>query len=232
MLQCQLVDSCIFLFLDLLDLLLALVLHLLAEVEHLVFEFQMNFVADALELLTQLGLLLVLLFGEGVDVLVLAHLLLLLADLEESQVLLELSLVEAVLIFDVLQVDLRLFLQLGELVEVLEHQVLAPLFVDLDLDLMFLVQVLELTLLVSKLSLLVLEFLLADEPEVVNSESFVVVLTGRLLFDLDHVFELPALVSEGPFVGLVIDIVNRLGLLSCLVLGRAASLLLWLGSHN
>ena len=59
-------------------------------------------------------------------------------------------------VLGVLECDLGLLLQLSELVEVLEHQVLHTLFVDLDLYLVLLVQILQLTLLVSKLRLLIL----------------------------------------------------------------------------
>jgi hypothetical protein len=52
-------------------------------------------------------------------------------------------------VLGVLECDLGLLLQLGELVEVLEDQVLHALLVDLDLYLVLLVQVLQLALLVS-----------------------------------------------------------------------------------
>ena len=52
-------------------------------------------------------------------------------------------------VLGVLESDLGLLLQLSELVEVLEHQVLHALLVDLDLYLVFLIQVLQLALLVS-----------------------------------------------------------------------------------
>jgi len=83
--------------------------------------------------------------------------------------LLQFSLINAVFILDILQSNLRLLLQLSELVEVLEDKMLAPLFINLNLDLMLLVQVLEFSLLVSEFSLFVFELLLADEPEIVDS---------------------------------------------------------------
>ena len=59
-------------------------------------------------------------------------------------------------VLSVLEGDFGLLLQLGELVEVLEDQVLHALLVDFDLYLVLLVQVLQLALLVTQLRLLVL----------------------------------------------------------------------------
>ena len=59
-------------------------------------------------------------------------------------------------VLSVLEGDFGLLLQLGELVEVLEDQVLHALLVDFDLYLVLLVQVLQLALLVAQLRLLVL----------------------------------------------------------------------------
>lgn len=99
---------------------------------------EVDLVADAFELVADLRLLLVLLAGQGVQILLVTDLLLLLGDVDGPEVLLQLSLVDAVLVLDVLQGDLRLFLELSELVEVLEDEMLAPLLVDFLLDLMFL----------------------------------------------------------------------------------------------
>jgi hypothetical protein len=54
------------------------------------------------------------------------------------------------------------------LILVLVQQVLDSLLVDLDLNLVLLFQVLQLSLLVAQLSLLVLDLLLLDDPEVVE----------------------------------------------------------------
>ena len=59
-------------------------------------------------------------------------------------------------VLGVLESDFGLLLQLGELVKVLEDQVLHALLVDFDLYLVLLVQVLQLALLVTQLRLLVL----------------------------------------------------------------------------
>ena len=69
-------------------------------------------------------------------------LLLLLLDLEAADVLLQLPLLDAVVVLPVLQLDLGLLLQLRQLVQILEHQMLDPLLVDLDFDFVLLVQVL------------------------------------------------------------------------------------------
>jgi hypothetical protein len=80
-----------------------------------------------------------------------------------------------VVVFSILEGDFGLLLEVGELIEVLEHQVLHALLVDLDLDLVLLIQVLQLTLLVTQLSLLVLQLLLANDPEVVDSLSLILI---------------------------------------------------------
>ena len=87
------------------------------------------------------------------------------------------------LIFTVLQLDLRLLFHHCLLVQVLEHEMLKTLAPDLDSDRVLLLQVLMLTILVSELGLLVFEFLLRNEPEIVNSQPLVIVLArGNLLF--------------------------------------------------
>jgi len=78
----QLTDSSVLLFLNLLDFVLPLVLHLLSEVEHLMLVLEVDLVADSLELLAELRLLLVLLLVQGVEVLVVADLLLLGGNLD------------------------------------------------------------------------------------------------------------------------------------------------------
>ena len=106
---------------------------------------------------------------QGVAVLCLAHLLLLLRHFECSQVLLQLTLANTMLILGVLKLDLSLLLDGGLLIEVLEHQMLQSLPPDLDRDGVLLLQVLVLTVLVSKLGLLVLELLLGHKPEIIDT---------------------------------------------------------------
>ena len=98
--------------------------------------FGVDFVADSLELVFELGLLFVLLLSESIEVLLMSDLLLFLGNLDGSQVLLELSFIDSVFIFDILQSYLGLLLELGQLIEILENEMLTSLFVDLDLDLM------------------------------------------------------------------------------------------------
>jgi hypothetical protein len=54
-----------------------------------------------------------------------------------------------VIIFSIFKSDFSLFLELGQLVKVLEDQVLDALLVDLDFDLVLFTQVLELSLFVA-----------------------------------------------------------------------------------
>ncbi len=68
---------------------------------------------------------------------------------QRSDVLFKFSLVDPMIIFSVLQLDLSLLFQLSELIQVLENQMLDTLFVYFDLDLIFLTQVLHLSLLIS-----------------------------------------------------------------------------------
>ena len=92
-------------------------------------------------------------------------------------------------ILSILECDLSLLLELGQLIEVLEHQVLHSLLVDLDLDLVLLVQVLQLTLLVTQLRLLVLQLLLANDPKVVDSLPFILVEPCQVFLLADLVLE-------------------------------------------
>ena len=95
----------------------------------------MDLVADSFELLALLGLNLVLFLGESIEILLVPLLLLLDADLDRSQVLLQLSLIDPVFILHVLKSDLSLLLELCELVLILEYQMLRSLLVYLNLDL-------------------------------------------------------------------------------------------------
>lgn len=130
---------------------------------------RLDFIGDALVLLPDGGSLRIVGLGQGVLELGMSHFLLLFGHLESPKVLFELTLVNTVLVFRVLKGDLGLFLQLSELVEVLESKMLQPLFVNLDGDLVLLFEILEFSLFVPELGLLVLKLLLANEPEVVNS---------------------------------------------------------------
>ena len=155
---------------------------------------------------------------KSVTVLCLADFLLLLLNFERAQVLFKLAFVNAVLIFGVLELDLSLFLHHGLLVEVLEHQMLQSLSPDLDRDRVFLLQVLMLTILVPELGLLVLELLFGDEPEVVDSETLIVVLTCRNFFLLDGALQSTAFISHSPSILLIVVIIDGIGALQGLLL--------------
>ena len=155
MLGRELLDCLVLLLLNLFDFVLPLVFHLLSQIQHLVLEFEMDLVRDSFKVLSQLGLGLVLLLSQGIEILSMPHFLLFLADLERSQILLELSGVDAVLIFHVLESDLVLLFQFSELIQVLEDEMLAPLLVDLDLNLMLFLKILQLSLFISQLRLFI-----------------------------------------------------------------------------
>jgi hypothetical protein len=61
-------------------------------------------------------LFLVFISSQGIQVLLVSHLLFFLADFKSSEVLLEFSFVDSIFIFDVLECDLSLFFQLCELI--------------------------------------------------------------------------------------------------------------------
>lgn len=120
----QVLDRLILLGFNLRDLSFAFLFHVLAQEQHLVLEFELDLVGDALVFFTLVGRFLVVVAREGVQVLVVAHVLLLFGHVQPAEILLQLALGDAVLIFSVLKSDLGLFLQLGQLVEVLEDQML------------------------------------------------------------------------------------------------------------
>ena len=149
--------------------------------------------------------------GESVAVLSLAHFLLLLLNFESAQVLLQLTLVDAMLIFAILELDLRLLLHHSLLVQILEHEMLETLAPDLDRNGVLLLQILMLTVFITEFGLLVLELFLGYEPEVVDSETLVVVLArGNLLF-FDETLECSALVSHRLLVLVIVVIVDSVG---------------------
>ena len=69
--------------------------------------------------------------------------------------MLELSGVDSVLIFHILECDLVFLFQFSELIQVLEDEMLASLFVDLDLNLMLFLKILQLSFFISQLRLFV-----------------------------------------------------------------------------
>jgi hypothetical protein len=99
------------------------------------------------------------------------------------------------LVFSVFKSNLGLFLELSPLVLVLEDQMLKPLFVDLDLDLVLLLQILVLAFFVAQLGLFVFQLLLTYQPKVINAQTFVVVETDKIFLFLNELFEVSALDS-------------------------------------
>jgi hypothetical protein len=73
----------------------------------------MDLVANSLKLLPLFSLDLVFLLGESVKILLMSLLLLLDTDLDRSKILLEFSLVDTVLVFNILESDLGLFLKIS-----------------------------------------------------------------------------------------------------------------------
>ena len=120
-LRLQLLDSTVLLSLYFRDLRLALCFHILTQTRHFGLVFLLNLVGDALEFLALASSLGIKVLVEGVLVLSLTHFLLLFLDFERAQVLFQFALINAVLIFCVLKLDLALLLHHGLLVKVLEQ---------------------------------------------------------------------------------------------------------------
>ena len=124
MLLLELFDCTVLLGLDLGDLGLAPSFHVLSQTGHLRLVLFLDFTCNALMLFSLLGGQGIIVLGESVTVLSLPHLLLFLLDFESAQVLLQLSLIDTVFVFAILQLYLRLLLHHGLLVKVLEHEML------------------------------------------------------------------------------------------------------------
>ena len=120
----QLLDCIVLLSFDPSDLRLPLFLHIASEQQHFVLERELDLAGDALVLLPDVGLLLVVDFGERVEVLLVTHLLFFLGNLQTADVLLQLALGDAMIVFRVLQGYLGFFFQLSPLVLVLKYEML------------------------------------------------------------------------------------------------------------
>ena len=219
-LRLELFDGPVFLRLYLSDLHLAPPLHVLSQTRTLHLVLLLDLARNSLVLFSRLRRQRIEVLFESVTVLSLAHLLLLLLDFERTQVLLQLALVNAVLIFAVLELDLRGLLHHRLLIQVLEHQMLQALLPDLDRDRVLLLQVLMLTVLVTELSLLVFELFLGDEPEIIDSETLIVILSSSDLFLFDHTLDRTGLVSHGLLVLLVVVVIDGVGSRESLLLRR------------
>ena len=114
---------------------------------------------------------------------------------------------------------------------------LQALLPDLDRDRVLLLQILMLTVLVTKLSLLVFELFLGDEPEIIDSETLIVILSSSDLFLFDHTLDSTGLVSHGLLVLLVVVVIDGVGsreglLLRRLLLSSSGSLSLCFCRHS
>jgi hypothetical protein len=192
----QVLNSLILFGLDLENKSLPLALHLFSEQEHLVLEFQRDLIRNSLELTAHLSRTFVEIFCQRVKILHVSNFLLLLLDFKCADILFELSLHDTVVVLGILECDLGLLFEFSELVKVLEDQVLDPLLVYFDFDFMLLREILQLPLLVSQLSLLIFQFLLANDPEVVDSLSLILVKTSKVLLLPNFVLEGSALNTE------------------------------------
>lgn len=134
----------------------------------------MYLIADSFMFSSQLGLLLHLFFLKGIKIFFMPDFLLFLRHFDGSNILLEFSFLDSVFILNIFQGDMGFFLKISKLIKVVEDQVLAPLSVDLKFDLMLLAQVLKLSFFVSQLSCFIFQLLLANKPEVVDSEPLIV----------------------------------------------------------
>ena len=161
-LRFKLFDGSILSRFDLGNFCFALGLHVLPQARHLSFVLLLDLIGNTLILLTLCSCNRIEVLVERIRILSLAHFLLLLLDFECAQILLQRTLVYSVLIFGVLQLDLSLLLDHGFPVEILEEQMLQALAPDLDRDVVFLFEVLMLTILVAQLGLLVLFLLFGD----------------------------------------------------------------------
>ncbi len=134
-----------------------------------------DLICDTFILTTHLSCSLVRVTSQGVQVLLVPDLLLLLLNFETSYILLELTLLYPMIILPVLQLNLCFLLQLSQLIQILEHQMFDPLFVYLNLNLVFLTQILHLPLLVPECSFQIITILLGHDPEVVDTLSLILI---------------------------------------------------------
>jgi len=215
----QSANRLILLTFDPLDLGFTLLFFVLAQQQHLVFEASLNLVGDTFVLLADVSVLLIVSLGQRVEVLSVSHLLLLLRDFQGPDVLLQLAFSDPMLILNILESDLGVLLELRQLVLILENQMLKSLLVNFDLNLVLLLEVLVLALFVTKLGLLILQLLLANEPEVVDPQSFVVVEADEIFFFFDELLEVTRLNSQSLLELVVINIVNGVGTGFGLLLG-------------
>jgi len=135
-----------------------------------------------------------------------------------------------VIIFSIFKSDFSLFLELGQLVEVLEDQVLDALLVDLDFDLVLFTQVLEFSLFIAELCLLILELLFANDPKVVNSLTLILIEASQILFLSNFLFKSSVLNTKRLLIVIVIYVIDGFSLSTSFFLKSACllgSILFW-----
>ena len=120
----ELFDGSVFLGFNLGDLCLTLGLHVLSQPRHLRLVLFLDLTGDTLMLFSFLRRQRIVVLCESVTVLGLTNFLFLFLHLQSAQVLLELTLIDPVLVLAILELDLRLLLDHGLLVEILEHEML------------------------------------------------------------------------------------------------------------
>ena len=96
---------------------------------------------------------------------------------------------------------------------------LQPLPPYLDRDCILFLQVLVLSILVTKLGLLIFLFFLRDKPEVVDSKTLIVVLAGGDFLLLDGALQRAALHTERLLVLLVVVVVDGISASKSFLLG-------------
>jgi len=99
----ELLDRLVLLVLDALDLAFALLVHFLSQQQHFVFVLQLDFVCYAFVFVALVCHLLVTLSVHRIQVLALSYFLLVAGNYQRSEVLLQFSLINSMLIFDILK---------------------------------------------------------------------------------------------------------------------------------
>jgi len=149
MLLCQIVDLSIFNVLDPRHFCFSLSIHFFSQNLHLVLWGFINLLANPFELLSLLSLLHHLLLRQCIQILHMLNLLPFQHHLLSPHIFFMLSLINPILIFNILKCDHSLYLELCILVQVLKHLVLNPLLVYLSFNLMLFVQVLSFSFFIS-----------------------------------------------------------------------------------
>mmetsp|Transcript_30056 Transcript_30056/g.40705 ORF Transcript_30056/g.40705 Transcript_30056/m.40705 type:complete len:246 (-) Transcript_30056:22-759(-) len=117
----ELLDSHVLLSFNFQNLSFALLFHVFTQELHFEFVLLLDLFRNALEFIADRSHFLVLIFSQGVQVLLLSHFLLLLLDFKRSQILLKFTLIDTMLVFSIFQSNLSILLELSQLIQILEH---------------------------------------------------------------------------------------------------------------